>query len=361
MRARFALGTAVLLGAALRFFPIWFGLPYSHARPDETTALGHAAAILAGDPNPHFFNWPSLTLYLFAGAFTAATAIGGTLSRMDQFLIARAVVALAGTATILVVARIGRQIADEATATIAAVFLAVAVVHVRDSHFATTDVLMTLLVTASLSLLLDARDTGALRDYAIAGLVAGLAVSAKYSAAPVAVAVFFARGDGRRGWVAAAIFLAAMAGGFLTGTPYAIADFTTLLTDVLYERAHLAAGHAGSAAPAWRAHPSRSLPYGLGPGLFVAAVAGGIPLWRRHRHAALPVVAFAIVFSVAIGVGRTAFFRYVLPLVPIACLSAAVFVQASSAYLAKRMRAGASVVAFVLALIVAAPSVINSA
>src|SRR3954463_2463676 len=357
----FALAGAVLLGPALRFFPIWFGLPYSHARPDETTALGHAAAVLAGDPNPHFFNWPSLTLYLFAGALTAASAIAGTLSRMDHFLIARAVVALAGAGTILVVARIGRQIADNATATIAAVFLAVAVVHVRDSHFATTDVIMTLLVTASLSLLLDARDTGALRAYAIAGLVAGLAASAKYSAAPVAVAVFFARGDGRRGWVAAGIFLVAMAAGFVTGTPYALGDFSALRTDVLYERAHLAAGHAGSAAPAWRAHLSRSLPYGLGPGIFIAAVAGCIPLWRRHRHAAMPLVAFAIVFSVAIGVGRTAFLRYVLPIVPMACLSAAVFVHASSAFLAKRMRVGAGVVAVVLALIVAAPSVVNSA
>src|SRR3954469_22232690 len=138
----FALAGAVLLGAALRFFPIWFGLPYSHARPDETTALGHAAAILAGDPNPHFFNWPSLTLYLFAGAFTAASAIAGTLARMDYFLIARAAVALAGPATILVVARIGRQIADNGTAAIAAAFLAVAVVHVRDSPFATTDIVM---------------------------------------------------------------------------------------------------------------------------------------------------------------------------------------------------------------------------
>src|SRR3954464_3349927 len=289
MRARFALASASrpfalagagLPGAAPRLFPNWFGLPHSPAPPGENTAPGPPAAILAGDPNPHFFNWPSLTLYLFAGAFTAATAIGGTLSRIDQFLIARALGALGGTATILIVARIGRQIADNATATIAATFLAVAVVHVRDSHFATTDVLMTLLVTASLSLLLDARDTGALRDYVIAGLVAGLAVSAKYSAAPVAVAVFFARGDGRRGWVAAGTFLVPMGARFVGGTPYALGDFTALRTDVLYERAHLAAGHAGSAAPAWRAHLSRSLPYGLGPGIFIAAAPGGLPPGR---------------------------------------------------------------------------------
>ena len=62
MNARVAILGALLTGAALRVYPVWFALPYGQARPDETTALGHAVAILAGDPNPHFFHWPSLTL-----------------------------------------------------------------------------------------------------------------------------------------------------------------------------------------------------------------------------------------------------------------------------------------------------------
>ena len=58
-----------VLGAALRFFPIWFGLTYQYSRPDETEAVGHALGMLGGDLNPHFFHWPSLTFYLFAAAF----------------------------------------------------------------------------------------------------------------------------------------------------------------------------------------------------------------------------------------------------------------------------------------------------
>jgi hypothetical protein len=34
-----ALAAIVLLGAALRLFPVWFGLPHAHARPDEETPL----------------------------------------------------------------------------------------------------------------------------------------------------------------------------------------------------------------------------------------------------------------------------------------------------------------------------------
>ena len=53
----------LILGGALRLFPVWFGLPYPQARPDEETAIGHAVDVLDGAPNPEFFHWPSLTFY----------------------------------------------------------------------------------------------------------------------------------------------------------------------------------------------------------------------------------------------------------------------------------------------------------
>ena len=68
--------TAILmLGACLRFFPIWFGLTYQYSRPDETEAVGHALGMLGGDLNPHFFHWPSLTFYLFAAVFSVLSGI----------------------------------------------------------------------------------------------------------------------------------------------------------------------------------------------------------------------------------------------------------------------------------------------
>ena len=156
-----------MLGAILRLFPIWFGLPYLGARPDEETAVAHARAILGGDLNPHFFHWPSLTFYAFAALYGAASGIRRALSLdpaltpADYLLIARGFVALAGTLTIVVLFRIGRRVAGDTAGVLAAAFLAVAILHVRDSHFAMTDVLMTLLVTASLALLLRRRRRGA--------------------------------------------------------------------------------------------------------------------------------------------------------------------------------------------------------
>jgi hypothetical protein len=162
----------VILGAALRFYAIDFGMAYPRARPDEGTAIGHAVDILAGDPNPHFFNWPSFTLYVFAAAFALAKAAGVALTGPHHVLIARTVVALAGTATLFVTMAIGRSLVDRGTGACAALFLAVAPLHVRDSHFAMTDVLMTLLVTLSVALTMRGVETRR-RGLAAAGVAGG--------------------------------------------------------------------------------------------------------------------------------------------------------------------------------------------
>src|SRR5881394_3989137 len=189
VRAALPMAAVLLIAAALRFYGLGFGLPHPQARPDETTALGHAEAILHGQLNPHFFNWPSVSLYLFAGVFAMAHALGVTLTRPREFLIARAVVALAGTATVPLAAVIARRVADHAAGLVAALLLAVATLHVRESHFAMTDVVMTLLLLTSLALMMVARGGPSTWRYAAAGAVGGLASSTKYTAAVVLILV----------------------------------------------------------------------------------------------------------------------------------------------------------------------------
>ena len=358
-----ALALIVLAGAALRLFPIWFGLPYPHARPDEETTLGHALAILAGDPHPHFFNWPSLTFYVLAGVFRIASLVTAPITPAGYVILARATIAIAGTATILVIARLAERAADRATALVAAGFLAVAVLHVRESHFALTDVVMTLLATASLAILVEAIETRSIGQMALAGLLGGLAASTKYTAAVIVVAMaasLWPRMRESRDWRAAPIFLAAFAGGFLAGTPFAALDPRAFITDVLFESRHLSGGHGVLLGRGWSYHLRHSLPYGLGVGIFAAAVAGVVPMARHHGRSALAIGAFAAALFAGIGSGQTVFFRYVLPLVPIACLSAAAAVRHGGAWLAARTRLPAALVTGVLAAIVAAPSIFDA-
>ena len=359
----------VAVGALLRVHAIWFGLPYPQARPDEETAIGKAVDIARGDLNPHFFHWPSLTFYLFAGVLRAAQVVHDLFAPVRDFtfseraLLTRASVALAGTFTILVLFRLSRRIAGDRIALLASGFLAVAVLHVRESHFATTDTLATVFVWLSLAFLVHALDAVPLNSlgvipssasplllgvasgfsrkitlFALAGLTAGLATSTKYSAAAVALSIvaaqmmLFARAQraalSLRGWMPSAVYVAAMLVGFCLASPYALFDRATFSRDVLFDLDHLAEGHRGIVlGRGWAYHGTHSLPYGVGVPVFIAAVAGAVPFVWHYPRAAFVLGAFAVPFYVVIGSGYTVFFRYVLPLVPLVCLLAAVGVE----------------------------------
>lgn len=373
----YALAAIVLLGGVLRFYPIWFGLPYLRARPDEETAVGVALSMLGGDLNPHFFHWPSLTFYVFAAIFAAASGVARALSLdpvtpAGYIVIARAAIALAGTLTLLVLYRLGRRVTDAPTGLLAALLLAVAMLHVRDSHFAMTDVLMTLLVTSSLLLLVRAVDMPeppAARWFAAAGLAGGFAASTKYSAAAIvagmaAAQVIWWRSRRREGGLLrsvapSAAFAGAFAAGFLAGTPYSVLDFPKFEEDLRFTVTHLSGGHGVDLGRGWSYHLTRSLPYGLGWPAFVAALAGIVPLARRHpRHAAI-LGGFAAAFYASLASGQTVFFRYILPLLPIACLSAAAGVREVASWAATRRPAQAQAAAIVVAALVAVPSLVN--
>ena len=376
----------VLVGAALRFFPIWFGLPFDEARPDEGTAIGHAVAILDGDLNPHFFHWPSLIFYVFAGCFSVASRIhrllgfNPLLTVNEQYVIGRAVVALAGTLTIIVLFWLTRQIADEITALVASYLLAIATLHVRDSHFAMTDVLMTLLVTASLALLLRALDAAAQTErirapvlgwFAAAGLAGGLATSTKYSAAAIAAAMAAAQGvlalrssngPGQwRVWMPSVAFCLAFALGFLLATPYALLDYPSFAAGVVFDFTHLASGHGADVGVGWIYHLKRSLPNGVSAPIFVAAIVGAIPMVRHHGRAALVVGVFCAAFFAAIANGHTVFFRYVLPLVPSISLLAAVAVRCAGEWLAWRTRLSRGVIVALMTASIGVPALASSA
>jgi Dolichyl-phosphate-mannose-protein mannosyltransferase len=375
----------LLLGAGLRLYAIWFGLPYLRARPDEIDAVMHGQMVMRGDLNPHFFHWPSLTFYTFGAVFTAVSDVlgalnpGAVVSDAQYLVLARIVVALAGTATIAVLYDMARRITDRWTGLAAATFLAVAILHVRESHFAMTDVLMTLLVTASLALLAravdaaqdDVANTHPLRWFAASGLVAGLAASTKYNAAAVVVAmaavqlIWLVRSPRKAAtpgmWLPAVMFAAAFVCGFFAGTPYAAIDSRTFLADLRFDIGHLAAGHGHDLGLGWSYHLTRSLPFGVGLTTCLAAVAGVIPLARHYGTRAMAAAAFAAASYVSFGSGREVFFRYLLPVVPIVCLFAAVAVRHGGSWIASRTRLSPGAAMTLLIAVVAGPPLVNCA
>src|SRR3972149_12251696 len=187
-----------LLALGLRLLGLAYGLPGVY-NPEETPILNRALAFAKGDPNPHNFVYPSLYFYTLFG-WEALFFVGGRIVGLfdslaafqreffidpsRHFLAARAFSVVCGTATVLAVYRFGRRLYDQATGMVAAAFMAVSPIALRDAHYVKLDVpvtLMTLLAHGDLARIVVDRDAAARRrTWFVAGLLSGLAVSGQY-------------------------------------------------------------------------------------------------------------------------------------------------------------------------------------
>lgn len=341
--------TAILLaGAALRFWGLTFGIPHPETRPDETTIVITATGLLYAGLNPHFFHWPSLEFYVVSAIYRLGWEIGHLRGlyrlKFDMFkdaavhagpflMVPRVLAAAAGVATIWLVYKLIDRLFDRLTALTAAFFVAVAFLHVRDSHFGVTDVPMTALVVAALLALAGAvADPARVRRWAMSGALSGLAASTKYYgglvlAAGLATAVvLILRGepDGRRDVLrgASALLLAALI-AFLCGTPYAVLDAPHFLADFRFEASHLLEGHQVVLGQGWIYHLTFSLWYGLGGPLVITGVMGLLLVAFTFRKEAVVLCTFPILYYAVAGRGLTVFVGYMTPMVPFLCMTAA--------------------------------------
>ena len=136
------------VAAVVRFWAIGFCLPSTVCRPDEEAVASIAINFFARDFNPHFFDWPALFMYIVAagvaGLFQTFRIFGWIRSEYHflqwiaanpapVFLIARIMSATAGVATVWIVFKVAGRLFGRLEALVAALFLALAFLHVRTS------------------------------------------------------------------------------------------------------------------------------------------------------------------------------------------------------------------------------------
>jgi hypothetical protein len=112
-------------------------------------------------------------------------------------------------------------------------------------------------------------------------------------------------------------------GAFLLASPFSILDFREFFADVMFESQHLARGHAVILGRGWTHHMVSSLRYGIGIPLLVAGILGMLLLIVRDRRKGAIVASFPFSYYLLIGSGYTVFARYMIPVVPFLCLTAA--------------------------------------
>jgi hypothetical protein len=89
-------------------------LPFAHARGSRRLRSALAAQIRGGDLNPHFFHWVADALRLRCGPraglrLRSALGLDPALTFAELVVSARAVIAFAGTLTVLVAYAMGRM------------------------------------------------------------------------------------------------------------------------------------------------------------------------------------------------------------------------------------------------------------
>ncbi len=359
-------------------------MPFAGARPDEGKVVGTAAGFVSrGTLDPRFFNYPTLFMYGLGGTFAAICGIGAAAhvfetaqacldADAELILIGRVVSALTGIGGVALIYFIGRRLHPRAGLP-AALLMAVAFLHVRDSHFAVTDVPMTTMLLLALVLLLRADERPSAGRFAIAGLAAGLAASTKYNAVFVAaaavvsqIAAWFERADARPSSTRVkhtrlVVFGTAALAGFFIGTPYALLSPGQFMGDVRYESWHLMNAHLRIVVDVgWRQHALVTLPLGVGWTLLVTGVAGIVWALMTKRRQAAMIFAFPLIYYVVAGRGQTVFVRYMVPIVPFICLGAGAVIASAHGAFERRGRRFADAVAAVFLLLCAAPTALKA-
>jgi 4-amino-4-deoxy-L-arabinose transferase-like glycosyltransferase len=244
-------------------------LPYMH-HPDEPVSLRVVDEMIEeGDPNPHFFTYPSLYFYLHAAAHLDGPLLGwldgdesppvteviGTTKTTtpSSVMVHRAVSVLMGVIAIVAVYATARLVTRRTGAALfAAAVMATSVTLGVNARLVTPDVVATALVACALwaSVRLWLNPTwGA---HVLAGAMVGLAASSKYNAAIVATTVVAAAAlsPGLRGQVLCRLKKLVVSGvaagaAFVLTTPYALLDRSVFLEHLRYQRNHYATGHPG--------------------------------------------------------------------------------------------------------------------
>ncbi|MBI3468307.1 MAG: DUF2029 domain-containing protein, partial [Planctomycetes bacterium] len=350
---RAVLVVALVVATLLRFVGLGFGHGVLCPRPDEELIRSGVLISLTGDLNPHYAVWGHLFHYLYAAISAAWTAIrvwsgvvwnwteavGATHCDPGTFIwLGRALSATAGVLTLAATYQLARRaLGSRLVAVGSCILLSTLFLHVRDSHFATCDMLLTLLSTCALAAMASPGRTRAGR----AAVWTGLALATKLLAATVVLTFLTVsvgcrpsqpeerRWSHRLGEIVR--FLAVAAAVTIVTQPFLLLDPMETwygLFDDLFNpgRRPLEHGlHAINAAILVRYYVPQALGWVVGGlatvgGLFLVVRVVSERLRCRHRASLLAYVLWSILALVSV---ERIFLRYLDPLLPVTCVLAA--------------------------------------
>jgi hypothetical protein len=348
------LGLLLAVAFALRLWGTNFGLPYLEhvdewnvaeralhmAQTGNFDPLSYRHPGLA-DNDRQAFTYPTFTTYLETGVFVVrflqgvaagkydgTNAMGSFYNKPDFYLWGRALIALMGAGTVLLVFLLGKRVYNYRVGLVAATFLTFFYLHALNSHWLTTDVpsgFMALLPFFWILPILHGREER--RNYLLAGFLAGLAVATKYNNALILLPLVLAHLFGRppRQWVSFKLPLAFLAAGagFFVGAPFVVFHLPQFFTDLAAIINHYQnIGHPGyESNNNWLQYIS----FILADNLVVTwlGLAGVLLALVRHTRCDLVLLSFPLLTYLQLSSYKVNFSRNLMPVIPFLVIFAA--------------------------------------
>ncbi|MFA5008053.1 MAG: glycosyltransferase family 39 protein [Candidatus Omnitrophota bacterium] len=332
--------TILALGFILRIWGINFGLPYQYHQ-DEPMAINHAISYGSGDFNPHYFQLPPLIGYILFFLYAIFYLLGNLFNYFKDsdsfltlflqnptafYLIARVFLGLIpGCISIFLTFKVTQIISNKKSGYLAALFLAVSFLHVRDCHYAYHDVGLILFLLLAFLFSFKYLSTDKLSNMIWAGVFAGFATGFKYNGvliiAPILLGPWLYKKD-KTMFIGGTLrvnftFLIFFALSYALSNPYSILDIKTFLASVFSEsKAHVYMG--------WLYHISYSAFEGMGLFMAIISIAGFI-IFLFSKDVRRKLIALFILLSYL----SIVFFgqrheRYILPILPFLIIAASI-------------------------------------
>lgn len=331
---RWAWVGVVVAAAVVRVVGVGWGVPdgthLGSYHPDEWTQVQTALGmVLNGDPNPHFFNYPSAQIYALALWFAPAVlAAPETLGAW--YLLARLLTVVTGVVLVWVAGRLGQALLGERAGLLAAALVAGWPLLVVNSHFATVDVALALWCTVVLWAATEIARGATWRGWPWVGAVAvGIAAGTKYNGALALLPLLLGAwvGGERRPARLAAMGGVAV-GVFVLSSPFIFLDWSTAWPQIRFELIEhpQASNLFGGVGPGWWFQLATNLPTAIGWVGLVAAL-GGLVVLARGPRAGWPLVLWVVLGLLSMARTSELFIRYWLPLLPALAVAAAAGVR----------------------------------
>jgi Dolichyl-phosphate-mannose-protein mannosyltransferase len=359
-----ALGMVVALALGLHLWGMMGDLPYP---PDvDEPDFMHPALWMLGHRtlDPNWFAHPASTIIYPIAALSelwyqvakhvppfahAMPGIGREFvaDPTPFYVIGRLVSIAYGVGCVLATWLLARRIVGNAGGVLAALLLPATAMVVAYGQLVRTDMAGTFFALVAVWLALRAMDDGRFRDWALAAVVIGLAISTRYFYAalvvPYGVAALLwlrssrARPDPRlrprRPWAVPIVALLATPAAFAITSPFVVVHLPRVLAAL---RADAVSAHPGAdgLTPVGNAiwYVSEVIPATFSPVILALAIVGVVVVARLNWRATAVVAAYAVSYLAAVSAYPLHWSRYVIPLVPVVGVFAAGAVLAIGAW-----------------------------